>query len=103
MTGAAKEQCVRDENAKTEGSTPSGSGSSSSASGAGAPVSGTSIGTGSVPSGAGAAPQSSAGSSSKCEALSGGEKADCLRKEGFSTGGTGSTDRPGAGSTGMGR
>jgi hypothetical protein len=103
MTGAAKEQCVRDENTKTDSSTSGGSGIAGA--GAGAPVPGTSIGTSSVPSGAGASLESSAGASGKCEKLTGNEKADCLRKEGLATSGSGggSTDRPGPESTGMGR
>jgi hypothetical protein len=98
MTGADKDQCVRDENTKTEGSGPAGSA-------AGAATPGTSIGTGGAPAAAGASAESSAGTSRNCEALSGTEKADCLRKEGLANSGSsgGSADRAGPGSTGMGR
>jgi hypothetical protein len=85
LVGAAKDQCMRDENAKTDGSS------------AETPVPGTGIGTGSISSG------SNAGTASRCEVLSGTQKSDCLRRENSATGGAGSADRVGPGSTGMGR
>ena len=62
-----------------------------------APISGSSIGAGS------AAPSTSGVSARRCNALSGAEKVRCLREEGVpDTTGTGSMDRAGPGSTGMG-
>lgn len=90
MTGAAKDQCVRDENTKTEGS-------STASPGADAATPGTGIGTGTTSAG------SAAGKKSRCDALSGTQKNDCLRDEGTATSGAGSADRAGPGSTGMGR
>src|ERR1700704_2435572 len=63
LAGAAKDRCLRDENAKTDGSS------------AETPVPGTGIGTGSISSGP------NAGAASRCEVLSGTQKSDCLRAE----------------------
>jgi len=81
LAGAAKDQCMRDENART----------------AETPVPGTGIGTGSMPSGP------NAGDTSRCDGLSSTQKSDCLRGENSATSGAGSADRVGPGSTGMGR
>jgi hypothetical protein len=96
MRGAAKDQCLRDETAKTQGGAVN--------LGADAPVPGTGLGTPAI------SPDSAAGSASRCDALSGAQKSACLRDEGSATSGespatsgTGSADRAGPGSTGMGR
>jgi hypothetical protein len=89
LAGTARDQCVREEFAKIEGS--------AAARGADAPVPGTGIGAGSIPS------ASNAGIVSRCDALSGTQKSDCVRDEGTATSGAGSADRAGPGSTGMGR
>jgi hypothetical protein len=96
MHGAAKDQCVKDENAKAQ------SGATNPA--IDAPIPGTSLGTPSTSAG------SSAGSASGCDALSGTQKDDCLRGAPTTSSGAdaaasgaGSADRAGPGSTGMGR
>jgi hypothetical protein len=85
LAGAAKDQCMRDENAKNRERT------------AETPIPGTGIGTGSI------SPGPNAGDTSRCDGLSSTQKSDCLRGENSATSGAGSADRVGPGSTGMGR